>query len=239
MWCACPASRTARATLRALSEHGIVEIRPGRRALLLKAGYGLADVQLDGRVAVEEGLRVAMLRDRLSGALALEQTQADLVRRYGVGLPTLRRVLERTRQEGWSDGPDDSGRSRKPTLQDGAIRSPERTFGLDAALHATLATWGGNPFLSGVIRQQNALRAALEMNSYDAMARVAAWCAEHIRTMQAISRNAMSQARRLMTKHLGASAAVLAGSRSASHSARLGRLGADCRRDPCRSDAEN
>lgn len=234
----------ARAALRVLADHGIVETRPGRGAALARPGRELADVTIDGRMAIDDSLRMTMLRDRLAGELAAEPSQAELVRRYGVGLPTLQRVLERMQQEGlvertgryWAFPQTLQTRTSQAAsfeirlllepsslllpafradpaalgtmladhavLLAGHLRSPDRIFELDARFHQTLAEWGGNPFVVNVIRQQNALRTALEMDSYADQARVAAWGAEHVRTLQAVLRGAMRQASRLMKAHL-------------------------------------
>lgn len=234
----------ARAALRVLAEHGIVDIRPGRGALLTRPGREMTDIVLDGRMAVEESLRMDMLRDRLAGGLAAVQSQAELVRRYDVGLPTLQRVLERMQQEGlverngwhWSFPHTLQTRISQAAsyeirlmleprslllpsfradlaaletmlvdhaaLLDGAIRSPERIFELDARFHETLAEWGRNPFIVNVIRQQNALRTALEMDSYSDHTRVEAWGKEHVSVLHAVSRHTMRQASRMMVMHL-------------------------------------
>lgn len=233
-----------RAALRVLAEHGIVEARPRRGALLTRPGRELTDIVLDGRMAVEESLRLAMLRDRLAGELAAVQSQAEMARRYDVGLPTLQRVLERMQQEGlvertgwhWSFPRTLQARTSQaasyeirlmlepqslllPTFQantaalekmladhaallEGAKRSPERIFELDARFHETLAEWGGNPFIVNVIRQQNALRTALEMESYADQARVAAWGREHVLVLEAISRQSIRKASRMLKTHL-------------------------------------
>ena len=234
----------ARAALRVLAEHGIVQTRPGRGALLARPGRELTDIVLDGRMAMEETVRMAMLRDRLAGGLAAVQSQAELARRYDVGLPTLQRVLERMQQEGliertgwhWSFPQTLQTRTSQaasyeirlmleprslllPAFQadpaaldtmladhaaliGGAIRSPERIFELDARFHETLAEWGGNPFIVNVVRQQNALRTALEMDSYSDHARVEAWGKEHVAVLEAVLRRKRCQASRVMLAHL-------------------------------------
>ncbi len=243
----------ARAALRVLARHGVVEMRPGRGAVLLRPGRDMADLAIDGRVPVEDSLRLALLRDRLAGELAAAQPQTELAQRYAVGLPTLQRVLERMQGEGlvlrsgwqWSfpdtlqtrasqeasydvrlmvepaslllPGFQAEARSLDAMLADhaalvaGPARPPDRIFELDARFHETLAEWGGNPFILNLVRQQNALRAALEMDSYADRARVAAWCAEHVRVLQAVRARAMNRANRLLAGHLWTARAKMLG----------------------------
>ena len=233
-----------RAVLRVLAEHGIVENRPGRGALLSRAGRELANVTLDGQQAVEDSLRFTLLRDRLAGDLAAEQSQAELARRYDVGLPTLQRVLERMQQEGliertgwhWSFPQTLETRTSQvasyeirlmlepqslllpgfrfdpvalqamlidhDALLNGLMSSPERIFELDARFHETLAKWGGNPFIVNVLRQQNALRSAIEMESYADQGRVLAWAEEHVKVLQAIGSGQLRYASEVLMTHL-------------------------------------
>ncbi|HWK43817.1 MAG TPA: GntR family transcriptional regulator [Stellaceae bacterium] len=133
-------SRTPiRAALRLLTELGILVPGPRRGHVLARAGATLAEVSLSAPEPAEEQLHAALIRDRLAGRVAATQSQADLGRRYGVGLPTLQRVLSRMEQEGviaregwrWTFVPTlETGRSREASyelrlmLEPGALLLP-------------------------------------------------------------------------------------------------------------------
>ncbi|MEJ1978302.1 MAG: GntR family transcriptional regulator [Acetobacteraceae bacterium] len=86
--------------MRLLAGLGVVGIGPSRGYVLMREGAELAAMSVTARPPVEEQLRAALIRDRLAGDIAAEQSQAELARRYAVGLPTLQRVLRRMEQEG-------------------------------------------------------------------------------------------------------------------------------------------
>lgn len=120
-------SRTpARAALRLLEGLGVVGSRRGRGFVLLRAGADLAGIAPSAPEPAEAQVRAALIRDRLDGRIRMVQSQADLVRRYAVGLPTLQRVLSRMEQEGlvahegwrWSFAPTlETRQSRRDSYQ--------------------------------------------------------------------------------------------------------------------------
>ena len=65
--------------------------------------------------------------------------------------------------------------------------SPSSVVALDADFHESVAGFSRNPFVVGVVRQQNALRRLLEFDSYHDMERVAAWVLEHLSILDALA----------------------------------------------------
>jgi DNA-binding GntR family transcriptional regulator len=115
-------SRTpVRAALKLLAERGVVEARPNRGYFLRRP---VEDVEEDDSHAARDQqadeLYLQIARDRTSGELPDYVSEADLLRRYGVGRPALVHVLsqmaqlgvvERNPGHGWSflpsiDSPD-------------------------------------------------------------------------------------------------------------------------------------
>lgn len=96
---------TSRAPIRAalglLAQEGMLERRPNR-------GFFLKDVSLRpsaaadlGETASDERIYLAVADDRLTGRLGATVTEADMMRRYDIGRPQLRRILTRISREGW------------------------------------------------------------------------------------------------------------------------------------------
>lgn len=94
-------SRTpVRAALRLLETRGAVERGASRGYALALTGAALAAIEIEARPVAETELWAALIRDRLAGRLGTSETQAEIARRYGVGLPTVQHVLRRLEQEG-------------------------------------------------------------------------------------------------------------------------------------------
>ena len=94
-------SRTPiRAALRLLATLRAVQRAPSRGYVLALTGSALAAVEIEARPVAEWQLWTALIRDRLDGRLASSETQAEIARRYGVGVPVVQLVLRRMEQEG-------------------------------------------------------------------------------------------------------------------------------------------
>ena len=94
-------SRTpVRAALRLLAQLGLAEASRSRGFMLARPGERLAGVTVSVVPPPEEQLRAALIRDRLAGRIAGEQSQATLARYYDVSLPALQHVIHRMEQEG-------------------------------------------------------------------------------------------------------------------------------------------
>lgn len=127
-------SRTpARAVLKLLAQKGVLEASPRRGFSLRRAGGALAGTVLPVAEPADAQLRAALIRDRLAGRIGVVQAQAELARRYAVGLPTLQRVLSRMEEEGlvshegwqWSFAPTlETRQSREDSYQLRLILEP-------------------------------------------------------------------------------------------------------------------
>ncbi|MGI4941614.1 MAG: FCD domain-containing protein [Janthinobacterium lividum] len=164
-------SRTpARAALRLLAGLEIVGRQAGRGFVLLRAGPDLAGLMPIVPEAADAQLRAALIRDRLAGQIGIVQSQAELVRRYQVGLPTLQRVLSRMEQEGlvahegwqWSF---------VPTLE--TRQSREASYQLRLLLEPASLLLPGLQVDTGLLRQliaeHDAFLASLDTSAWDAM----------------------------------------------------------------------
>ena len=92
-------------------------------------------------------------------------------------------------------------------------RRPSRAstlFALDAGFHETLAGFSANPFVMASVRQQNGLRRFLEYGSYHDLARVKAWCLEHLGIIDALEKTMCERAAELLRAHLQRAATVAA-----------------------------
>jgi DNA-binding GntR family transcriptional regulator len=164
-------SRTpTRAALRLLAELGIVDGQAGRGFVLLRTGVDLAGVVPSVPEAAAAQLRAALIRDRLSGQIGIVQSQADLVRRYQIGIPTLQRVLSRMEQEGlvahegwqWSF---------VPTLE--TVQSREASYQLRLLLEPASLLLPGlqvdKALLHQLIAEHDAFLASPDMSTWDAV----------------------------------------------------------------------
>jgi DNA-binding GntR family transcriptional regulator len=94
-------SRTPiRCAMRALVAAGAVEARPNHGFFLLEDGEALAKLRLEVAPNAEEVLFGLILKDRLSGALPVEVTQAVLAERYSASRAVLEHVLARLADDG-------------------------------------------------------------------------------------------------------------------------------------------
>lgn len=95
-------SRTpVRGALRLLAEQGVVEARANRGFVLLRPITEPPQVEApNARDEEEQALFVAIARARNSGALFEECTQQEMLRRFGVKLAPLSRVLRRLEELG-------------------------------------------------------------------------------------------------------------------------------------------
>ncbi len=164
-------SRTpARAALRVLAGLGVVGRQAGRGLVLLREGSELAGLMPSVPEAADSQLRAALIRDRLAGQIGIVQSQADLVRRYQIGLPTLQRVLSGMEQEGlvaregwqWSF---------VPTLE--TRQSREASYQLRLLLEPASLLLPGLQVDKGVlahlIAEHDAFLASLDTSAWDAM----------------------------------------------------------------------
>ncbi len=87
------------------------------------------------------------------------------------------------------------------------------TYDLDASFHETIATFSGNVFLLQAIQQHNRLRRMIEIGGYEHYERVHTWATEHLHILDALQRNRLKGASKLMREHL--SNAMVATSASA------------------------
>lgn len=85
---------------------------------------------------------------------------------------------------------------------------PAAVFDLDAGFHETLARFSGNPFVLHAVQQQNRLRRLLEFESYRDMARVIAWCGEHLSILDRLEAHDIGGASGLLRAHLQRAARV-------------------------------
>ncbi len=84
-------------------------------------------------------------------------------------------------------------------------------FELDAAFHESVAGFSNNPFVVGVVRQQNALRRLLEFDSYTDIRRVVAWVHEHLAILDALAADDRPLASQRMQQHLAHAAGIADG----------------------------
>lgn len=88
--------------------------------------------------------------------------------------------------------------------------SPSSVVALDADFHESVAGFSGNPFVVGVVRQQNALRRLLEFDSYHDVERVTAWVLEHLSILDALAASKPKLASQRLHDHLARAATVAA-----------------------------
>ena len=144
-------SRTpVRAALRLLAHLGLVVATQSRGFALAQPGEQLVGVTVSVAQPVEERLRDALIRDRLAGRIAAEQSQVALARSYGASLPVLQRVIHRMEQEGlvvrkgwrWAF---------VPTLEDG--RSQEASYEVRLMVEPAALLLPGFQMDLGTLRQ--------------------------------------------------------------------------------------
>ncbi len=91
-----------RAALAHLTEDGFVEKQPNRGFFLTKTG-GADDTPAAERDAAndDEALYLAIADSRLMGSIPATVSEPDLMRRFNITRPRLRRILTRIATEGW------------------------------------------------------------------------------------------------------------------------------------------
>ncbi|MCZ0734340.1 GntR family transcriptional regulator [Phreatobacter sp. AB_2022a] len=94
-------SRTpVRAALRHLADRGVLGALPTGGYALARPVDGLADKEFAAAGSEVDIWCARMARDRLSGALPPQISEADLMRRYGLGRPLLLRILNKLAEVG-------------------------------------------------------------------------------------------------------------------------------------------
>lgn len=95
-------SRTpVKAALRHLQSLGVVAHDPNRGFFLTRNATELGDLARAFSAAPDDPLYLRLARDRQSGGLPDEVTEAELIRRYEVPRASLLKVLARAQKEGW------------------------------------------------------------------------------------------------------------------------------------------
>lgn len=94
-------SRTpVRAALRHLADRGVLGVLPTGGYTLTGTVEGLADTEFASASSEVDIWSARMARERLSGALPPQISEADLMRRYGLGRPLLLRILNKLAEVG-------------------------------------------------------------------------------------------------------------------------------------------
>jgi len=89
-------SRTpVRAALRHLAERGVIAALPNGGHALSRPASEIAESEYAAASADLDAYCVAIARDRVAGALPLQASEADMMRRYDIGRPLLLRVLNK------------------------------------------------------------------------------------------------------------------------------------------------
>lgn len=124
-------SRTpVRAALAALERRGVLKRVPGAGYRLHGPRTKLAKLDLDAPVKDADRVFLAIAKDRLEGALPVDVSEADLMRRYEVTRPTILKVLARLAEVGQVERKTGHGWAFMSSISDAATRIESYRFRL-------------------------------------------------------------------------------------------------------------
>jgi len=111
-------SRTpVRVALKLLEEMGVLESRPHRGAFLCKPSGEIVAGATPSHDDDDDSLYLKVAEDRLTGALPIRFSEAELMRRYGLSRLEVGRLVRRMTQEGWLERLPGQGWEFLPVLE--------------------------------------------------------------------------------------------------------------------------